>query len=377
MTTIDMTTTEIPIETLFPFGAGVRVPKTEKVTIDGEQKMIRIVDKALHLIGSGQDLIHTTHRVLDDGEEWDLAVWDGHGIDTKNRNPFTRRYERHNFTLLVLQDMIKSGEMDEILRKDIFGEEDPALTIQHILADKCKEYDRDINDGATMSLVQIRHNHITDEITINTMSVGDSPIMIYCDSQKVYQSTAHDCENKAEIERIARRGSLTFKPSGTFEVLDDEKSLICSVQSQYFEFKGKLLAMGQALGHINYNNPYTAFRKEVAERDGIFGIAPEKATFKFSGRQKLNVKLCSDGVSDVLNEKLLMDQVMKATANASVIAEYAKSRWTQEWNVVKKDEYIAAQGNPHAVLPSQKFTFGKGADDISCISWVQTEDPTM
>ena len=207
--------------------------------------------------------------------------------------------------------------------------------------------------------------------------VGDSPIMIYCDSQKVYESTAHDCENKGEIERVARRGSLSFKPSGTFEVLDDEKSLICSVQSQYFEFKGKLLAMSQALGHMNYNNPNTAYRKVVAERDGIFGIAPEKATFKFSGRQKLNVKLCSDGVGDVLNEKLLMDQVMKATANASVIAEYAKTRWTQEWNVVKKDEYLTAQGNPDAVVPSQKFTFGKGVDDISCVSWVQTEDPTM
>ena len=162
MPTTDMPTTDMQIEILFPFGAGVRVPKTEKVNIDCEEKMIRIVDKALHLIGSGQDLIHTTHRVLDDIEEWDLALWDGHGNDTKNRNPFTNRYERHNFTLLLLQELIQTGEMDDILRKDIFGEEDPALTIQHILADKCKEYDRDINDGATMSLIQIRHNRITD-----------------------------------------------------------------------------------------------------------------------------------------------------------------------------------------------------------------------
>ena len=210
------------------------------------------------------------------------------------------------------------------------------------------------------------------------MSVGDSPIIIYCDSQKVYESTPHNSANQAEIERLTMRGQMKLNKSATFLVLDNEKSLICSVKSQYFELKGKQLAIGQSLGHMNYNNPYTAYRKEVAERDGIFGIAPEKATFKFSGRQKLNVKLYSDGVSDVLNEKLLMDQMMKANANASLIAEYAKNRWRQEWNAVNKDEYLAAQGNPNAVVPSQKFTFGiKGADDISCISWIQSEDPMI
>jgi len=366
MQTEMMTTTT---ETVFPFGAGALAPESTATIY--ETPIVRLVDKALHLIGSGQDLIHTTHRVLEDREEWDLAVWDGHGNDTKNRNPFTRRYEKHNFTLLVLQELIASGKMDEILQKDIFGEEDPALTIQHILADKCYEHDRDINDGATMSLVQIRHDRITDEITINTLAVGDSPITIYSNSEKLYETTAHDCANKAEIERLTRRGDFLFKPSGTFEILEDETSLICSVPSQYFELKGKQLAMGQALGHMNYNNPYTAFRKQVADRDGTFGIAPEKATFKFSGSQKLNVKLYSDGVGDMLNEKLPMDRVMKATANASVIAEYAKNRWEQEWNVVKKEEYLSAKDSADADIPSQKFRFGKGADDICCISWVQ------
>jgi len=360
-------TTLLPIQTVLPFDS----------TYDSRvnQQMSRITDTATHLIGRGQDMTYTTHRVFEDREEWDLAIWDGHSIDGTGRNPVTGKYEKYNITLSVLQELISNGQMDEILQKDIYGEEDPALTIQHLLADRCVTYDCENKSGATMSLVQIRHNFTDRTITVHVLAVGDSPITIYCNDDNVFETTPHDSNNAEEIDRLCKmHRNVQLINSSSFEILDVERGLICSSPAKYIAINGKELAMTQALGHIDYRNTYTAFRREVGNRDGTYGIAPEKRTFIFYDTDEINIKTYSDGVGDVLNEDI--DTNIKKTENATQTANIALGRWQQKWNVVDKLDYLMAleTGDLCAVenISTNPFYFGKGVDDICCVSWIQT-----
>jgi hypothetical protein len=373
-------TTVLPIETFRPFTGSLSdcvYASTFDYDSNVEVQMVRSTDNAVHLIGSGQDIIYTKHRVFEDREEWDIAVWDGHGSDGTGINPVTGKYEKFNITVSVLQELITNGEMEQILQKDIYDKEDPALTIQHLLADRCVKYDRAIKSGATMSLVQIRRNFTDRKITVHTLAVGDSPITIYCNREKVFETTPHDSNNADEIERLCKRNrSVHLSDASSFEILDESRGFICSSPSKYIVVNGIELAMTQSIGHFDYGNAYTAFRKEVLQRDGVYGIAPEKRTFIFDDTDEINIKAYSDGVGDVLNEALHLDTKIKKTENATQTANFALGRWRQKWNVVDKEDYLGALATGDlcviANISAKPFYFGRGVDDICCVSWMQS-----
>ena len=331
--------------------------------------MERVVDSAVHLLGSKQDIVHTVHRLLEDREEWDLAVMDGHG-STKGTNPYTGKYETYNLTLLTIQEMIENGKLDDILALDIYAEEDTAVVFQKLLSQKCLEVKQGMTQvGATFSLIQIRRDFITKKITVNILTVGDSPVTIHCNGEKVLESAEHSWINKDEMERLRREKRIDrheISPSNNFKLLNEET--IVAEPSGYVNVGPCQLAMTQSLGHIQYS-----YGKIIDEK-GLFGLAPFKATMIFDETDELNIKGYSDGVSDVVVEYLPQDVEFLKAANATETAELAKSRWEKTWDAVAKTVYdrAIAEGITLVDIPKSKFSFGKTADDVCCVSWIQT-----
>ncbi len=111
---------------------------------------VSLVDSAVHQLGSAQDVAYTNKIETAEYTEWNLAIFDGHG-STRGTNPYTGKYEPHNLTVLALQDMIETKQMDEILSREIFGEEDSALAMQRALNQICNEKKKSmLHVGASM-----------------------------------------------------------------------------------------------------------------------------------------------------------------------------------------------------------------------------------
>jgi len=369
-------TTEVCENTVFRFNAGVAVAESKGIEPkDGieamdSKHMLRTVDSAVFLLGSKQDMIHTCHRSSIEGDTWIIAAFDGHGNDVDNVNPLTGKREPHNLTLQLLQELKTSGELDEILLQDIYGKEDPALIIQHKVADLCAKYDREVVGGSTMSMAQIHHDYASKKITVQLLMVGDSPIVVYRNGEKVLEPTIHDYTNTAEINRLSsihRRVEIT--PSASFEILDEDS--ICAAPSKYVKINGRQLSVTQALGHMDYRNPYTCYNREVKCREGIYAVSPDKFTLEFNETDEINIKIFSDGVGDIINAKLEQDAALLQRGTATELATFAKERWEKPWDAVNRQEYNAAVDK--STITRQRQLFGNTADDVCCVSWIQKE----
>ena len=334
--------------------------------------MQRVVDSAVHLLGSKQDIVHTVHRVFEDTEEWFLAVMDGHG-SVMSKNPFTGKMETHNFTLLVIQEMIANGELDRIMTTNIYSENDPAVLFQRYLSEKCVQHKHGMTHvGATFSLVQIIHDSTLKKVFVHVLAVGDSPVTIHCNGEKVLESVAHNTHNEEDMARLRREGRLNSKetsPSNTFKLLDS--NTLVAEPAAYANVGPCLLSVTQSLGHIEYI--YGGDR--VIDEKGIFGLAPFKKGLVFDDTDDLNIKAYSDGVSDVITDYLPQDMEFLKKSNARETADFAKYRWQREWNAVAKTAYDAAiqEGKTLADVPKSSFSFKSGADDVSCVSWIQSK----
>jgi len=339
---------------------------------DGDSYMIRLTDSCVHLLGSKQDMVYTTEKQIDENvTEWTMALFDGHG-SIREKNPYTEKYEKFNLTLLALEDMMRASVegtdkkiIDTILEKDIFSEEDPALAMQRALSKVCIDKKHNMDTvGSTMVLVKVRHNSNKHTITIEVLSVGDSTAVIYCNGEKVLETVAHSSLNQEEINRLIKEGRVNpLNPttnSNSFEILDE--NTLCPKQGKYVDINMFLLAATQSIGHINYKYG------KVLEETGILGLAPYKARLEFSDTDDINIKLFSDGVSDVVDDKtILADKEFMKTSNATKTAKLAKERWEKDWKVCKKTDWEVCRDD----IKFKPFNFGKNADDVSCISWIQ------
>jgi serine/threonine protein phosphatase PrpC len=325
---------------------------------------VPIVDTALHQLCSEQDLVYTNKIETEKYTEWNLALFDGHGTEC-GRNPYTGKFDNFNLTLLALQEMIETKQMDEILSRDIFGEEDSALAMQRALGKVCIDKKTTmISVGATMVHVKIRREFATKNITVDVLSVGDSVALIHHNGKRILQSVEHTPFNSDEIHRLFcenRIGKNSISPTGNFEMLD--ANTICFKAGKYVDVQGVKLAMTQSIGHIDYRYG------EITEEAGIFGLAPYKNHMEFSESDNINIKLFSDGVSDVMNTEVIVDdRFFMIRSNATETADLAKSRWEKEWVVTSKvswKEYVRT-GEPFIIKNRHKV----GADDISCVSWI-------
>jgi hypothetical protein len=338
----------------------------------------RSMDSAVHLLGSKQDIVYTTEHVLANGDtQWTMALFDGHGYQPSYlKNPSTGKIEKHNLTLLSLQAlMAKESEdaaprIDALLAKDIFDEEeDPALALQRELGKDCLMHKRTtLSEGATMILLKMLHSVEEHTITVDVLSVGDSTVTIHCNGEKVLDVTPHENTNECEIQRLRDENRFSrIQASSTFEIIDENK--VVSAPGVYIWLKnGAGIAMTQSIGHLqNYGG-------KIVDERGSFGLAPYKRRFVFSDTDEINIKGFSDGVSDVLAPAIIPGDIdLLRCANAVDTAEFAKARWQKDWMACKRGEYLKckAQGESLDTLQGSVHNFGDGADDISCVCWMQ------
>jgi serine/threonine protein phosphatase PrpC len=340
----------------------------------------RDVDECVHQLCSKQDRVYTKQENPDqDTETWTLALWDGHGSTRGPYDHVTKKFKKDNFMLDCLDEMITNGEIDEILEKDIFSEEDPALALQRALGKRCIEKKQTMASvGATMVLAKVIHIISEKKIVVEVLSCGDSTVIIFCNGEKVLENVSHDGFNEEEITRLIAENRVNrFEPTKSahnFEILDEVH--VCGKLGKYILAKnGDQLATSQSVGHLEY------FGGKITDERGVYGIAPYKARMEFSDTDELNIKLCSDGVSDMIStEKIKSDDKLIRVSNATELANLAKERWEQQWKACSKAGYLKSLEDTSISLTSSEHCFNKldkdgnnGTDDVSCISWIQTK----
>jgi len=343
----------------------------------------REVDQCVYQLCSGQDRVYTKQKNLDeDTETWEMALWDGHGSTKGPTDPVTYRPKKVNFMLDCLDEMMTNGEIDEILEKDIFSEEDPALALQRALGKRCIEKKQTMASvGATMILVKVKHIISRKKIVIEVLSSGDSSVMIFCNGEKVLENVCHDGFNEKEIARLIDENrvyqSIPTETAGTFEILDELH--VCPKEGKYIVAKnGDKLATSQSVGHLEY---FGGGGGKILDERGVYGIAPYKAQLEFSDTDEVNIKLFSDGISDMIStEKIKSDAEIIRVSNATELANVAKARWEGKWQACSKVAYLKSLEDPTVPLKSSEHCFNtidkngnRGTDDVSCISWIQTK----
>ena len=346
-------------------------------------EVTREVDQCVYQLCSKQDRVYTKQENLDeDTEIWNMALWDGHGSTKGRIDPKTWRPTKVNFMLDCLDEMIANGEIDGILQKDIFSEEDPALALQRALGRKCVEHKQTMASvGATMILVKVKHIISRKKIIVEVLSSGDSSVMIFCNGEKVLENVCHDGFNEQEIARLITENrvyhSSPTEPGASFEILDELH--VCAKEGKYIVAKnGDKLATSQSVGHLEY---FGGDGGKVLDERGVYGIAPYKAQMEFSDTDEVNIKLFSDGISDMIStEKIKSDAQLIQVSNATELANVAKTRWEGKWQACSKVAYLKSLEDPTVALKTNEHCFNKvdkngnsGTDDISCISWIQSK----
>jgi len=342
-------------------------------------EVIREVDECVYQLSSKQDRVYTKQEnPHEDTETWTLALWDGHGSTRGSYDPLTKNFKKDNFMLDCLDEMITNGEIDKILEKDIFSEEYPAIALQRALGIRCIEKKQTmVSVGATMVLVKVSHIISEKKIVIDVLSSGDSSVIIFCNGEKVLENVKHTGFNEEEIIRLIAENRVNrFQPtklSGNFEILDELH--VCSKQGKYILSKnGDQLAISQSVGHLEYLDG------KIKDERGVYGLSPYKARMEFSDTSEINIKLFSDGISDVISpEKISSDAEVVRSSNATNLANLAKERWEQQWQSCSKVAYLKSLEDRTIPLKSSEHCFNKvdkygnnGTDDVSCVSWIQT-----
>ena len=357
-------------------------PLVEEVIIkEPITEFTREMDDCVYQLSSKQDRVYTKREnPNEDTESWTLALWDGHGYTIGPYDPLTKRHKKVNFMLDCLDDMITTGrEIDEILEKDIFSEENPALALQRALGLRCIEKKQTMESvGATMVLVKIKHIISERKIVVEVLSCGDSTAIIFCNGEKVLENVHHSAFNEEEITRLIvekRVSNLTPTiPAKSFEILDELH--VCGKQGKYFVANnGDQLATSQSVGHLEY------YAGKIKDEQGLYGISPYKARMEFSDTDEINIKLFSDGISDMIStEKIKSDAELIRSSNATDLANLAKERWEKKWKACYKVSYLQNLEDPTIDLKTSEHCFNTvdrngnvGTDDVSCISWIQTK----
>jgi len=339
--------------------------------------MIRQVNAAENQLRCNQDITYTSHIVdkASNTETWKIAIMDGHGkLKYSNIHPFTQKYEKYNLCVDVLREMkvMKKGQTEPELEyhfsKDIFGEEDPALSLQRAFCKIAIDYDQNLlKVGATLSLVKIIHDKNTRKIKVEVITVGDSPVSIFCNGEHVFESVLHNDNNPDEIIRLLNEGRIVkgtsyFNPGNSFEILDND--FMSYKPGFYFNTTGVSLQMSQSLGHIEKQG------KKIMEETGVLGLCPFKASLEFEETDELNIKVYSDGVGDVILPKTLdRDYNFMKTSTALQTVEYATIRWKKNWKYCSSQDYHANKSSK-IDIPYSDITLSS-TDDISCVSWIQ------
>ena len=246
-----------------------------------------------------------------------IVCCDGHGDDT-------------------FINLIKSLQWDIIM-----GKENSYEYLIHILRNYVNLYND--NSGSTLAMVKIFPNKIY------TLTIGDSRILIFKNSQLLYKSNPHNLNNNIENERFKLDASYKKIVKKIFPVI------ISSVEQEisyikYITFnKDVTLNMTQSIGH-----------KEVT------GYYPEHCCFCYNDIDKIKILVGSDGFFDMVildesNSENIQDNHDLLVMSVDELIHKVQQRWQQEWiyywNIHNKNDFITT-------------TFEKNTiDDMSLAVW--------
>jgi len=175
-----------------------------------------------------------------------------------------------------------------------------------------------IFSGSMLTMVKIYVDRI------ETLSVGDSRILIYKNGKLTYKNTPHNRKNPSEMERLKDRIRMKYKKTGAPIPHIVSANELRGFYGEYIEFEnGTEIASTQSLGH-----------------DDITGYSPEIHTEYFSEDEHIRVISCTDGFSDMIlidgelcenDEDLEDERIDLVTMGLDDLLEKVETRWKKTW----------------------------------------------
>ena len=297
-----------------------------------------------HVIGLSKNQDHTvTGQGVLNGESFDFAVlMDGHGTDF-----FINLMRRQNWPAIMSAEdpwaaLYKILETIEIINN---------TKVRTAYGMSKKE-----SSGSTLLMMR------AFAARIETISIGDSQIVVFKNDEYLYGSTPHNRKNPAEVVRIATHPGYSYsRPQQPIPSIRNASALQ-SIPAEYNHFAdGTMLAMTQSIGHNN-----------------ITGYDPERNTIVFDEDDTMDVIMGSDGLWEMilleqskhntppLTEEeqidILQDMADLLVMNAAELVAKAEARWKKVdwqfyWDVKDFTKVVKAA------------SFCGQYDDISVIKW--------
>lgn len=247
-----------------------------------------------------------------------LSVMDGHGKDivpniVKGLD-FEYHFKQRN-TANSMQEAIisKCNEMKAESDKKSWN---PSEMSYKEYAAKRVSRETLIRSGTTYSAAYMQRNETTGVLKVVLEWVGDSPIFVFVNGEKVFEAITHHANNEQELALMKAKGFITGieKSDVGFKVISHDT--IVNEPGKYAILKGgngSQLACTRSLGH-----------------NGITCTEAETATIIAKMTDEVKVIVMSDGVGDMLHMQTDMEKLK--TYSAEELVDLAETRWKQTWN---------------------------------------------
>ena len=310
------------------------------------------LDSALCNQGKKQDFLYVGRGFVEGKGDCKIgAVFDGHGEVSGSKRHFIEYVRRAPLDTLLVQARPVNALVSYF---------------------KQFEQNYDFSTGSTCTVVRL----FPDIRRIEWWSVGDSNVCIFKQGILLASSPHHTPHNVCELQRLNDQfGVHNCHPTTVQkpEVISSTEITLGSGYYMSFPPKGGKylkMALTQSLGH----HDHTCYTRDE------FGEFGEHGSIEYEACDDIKVVLCSDGVTDVLQQsprlRLLsepLDQVPEdwqwlgaEGSTATVIMQEAVRRWRQEW-IYTLEGYKPA-----------KHLFGDGeGDDVSVVTMFVKGDPSV
>jgi serine/threonine protein phosphatase PrpC len=243
---------------------------------------------------------HAVEQMTEKGQDY---VCQGTGTDqiTGEKFIWTMLNDGHGSDTCI--NFIRSIPQEK--KDDLIGNLDPIHAIADYIDKNACILPRE-SSGATCVIVKCFKDRV------ECISAGDSQFLVFKNSELIYTSKEHNCQNEAERIRLTEKG-YDFITASNIKLLTE--TTLTSVESGYACFPdGTKLACSQALGH----NSKT-------------GYLPETYTFPLATGDTYRVVLGSDGVFDMTMLDNSQDIQDLLTNTSQELCDKTARRWLQEW----------------------------------------------